>query len=53
MDAMFNLDLDSASAQEIRSRLDLVQGIAETAPDQGNADDHVNWAAQVVASLDQ
>ena len=46
MEAMSNLDLDRASAQEIRSRIDLVQGIAKTAPDQGEVDDYINWAAQ-------
>ena len=49
---MFSLDLDSASAQEIRSRIDLAQRIAETAPQQGEVDDYVNWAAQAVAVLD-
>ena len=53
MDAMFNLDLDSATAQEIRSRIDQVQGITKTAPDQGEVDDYVNWTAHAVAGLDQ
>ena len=53
MDAMFNLDLDNASAQEIWSRIDGVQGIAETATYQGDHDDYINWAAQSVAGLDQ
>ena len=53
MEAMFNLDLDNATAQEIRSRIQRVQNIADTTPDQGEPVDYVNWAAEVVASLDQ
>ena len=53
MEAMFNLDLDNATAQEIRSRIQRVQDIADTAPKQGEVDDYVNWAAEVVAGLDQ
>ena len=53
MDSMFNLDLDNATAQEIRSRIQLVQDIADTAPKQGEVDDYINWAAQAVAGLDQ
>ena len=53
MDTMFNLDLDNATTQEIRSRIDLVQGIAKIAPDEGEVDDYVNWAAQAVAGFDQ
>ena len=48
---MFNLDLDKATAQEIRDRIDLAQGIADTAPKEGEADDYINWAAHAVASL--
>ena len=53
MDAMFNLDLDRATAQELRGRIDLVHGISKTAPDEGEVSDYVNWAAQAVAGLDQ
>ena len=53
MDAMFNLDLDNATVQEIRNRINLVQDIASSAPDQGEPADYVNWAAEVVAGLDQ
>ena len=52
MDAIFNLDLDHASAQEIRSRIDFVQGIAKKAPDRCEFSDYVNWAAEVVLDLD-
>ena len=53
MEAMFNLDLDNATAQDIRSRIDLAQGIADTAPGEGEIEDYVNWAAQAVEGLDQ
>ena len=53
MDAMFNHDLDNATAQEIGNRIDLVQDIAKTASDQGEAEDYANWSAQAVAGLDQ
>ena len=52
MDALFDFDLDNASAQEIWSRIDRVQRLADTAPDQADPDDYVNWAAQAVAELD-
>ena len=53
IDALFNLDLDNACAQEIRSSIDLVQDIARIPPDQGKPADYGNWAAQAVAGLNQ